>query len=208
MTSPESYNPNVPLGQDFLAVSQSNFLANFQQLYDAFSENHVALDAISGAGNHSIVQLLEQTKAYQTGIGELTAYTKDAPDQTDQIFLRYQGNGQEIQYTNYQLYNLGTGFNFFTFLPGRILVYFGLFTSKGRSQDLILLPPVAKNIMTVNCCIGEKSTAPLPAPKPDYLPTIAIPAAENGFFKKITFNSTGLGNLTDRIVYYFVLANI
>src|ERR1044072_1962632 len=97
------YDNKIPGGNDFLAVSQGDFLTNFSQLYNAFAKNHVALDAVTSAGNHTNIELLQQNTSPQTNIGEISLYSKPVADQTNQLFLRYQGNAQEVQVTAYQI---------------------------------------------------------------------------------------------------------
>jgi len=200
MTNPPVYNPNVPNRKDALEKSQRDFLGNFSTLYNAFLANHVPLDATSGAGNHTIIEMLQQTTSFQTNVGEISIYSKDAPGQTDQLFLRYQGNGQEIQLTNYQIYPIQSSpaqTTFITFLPGRILLYFGTIFSFGSSAHLVLDPPIAKNIFTMNFCAGGSTPALIP------WSSVQAPNS-NGFYTLINLNQTapGFG------YFYIVGANI
>ena len=151
MTIPETYyNPNTPISTESFAQWQENFSENFTQLDTAFSANHVPLEAASNAGNHNVIQLLEQASTRQTNVSEISVYTLDAPGQTDQLYMNIQG--QEFQFTNYQIYPLTQPNTYFTFLPGRLIVYFGLFSpiGNGSSQNLYLLPTIAKNIVSAN----------------------------------------------------------
>ena len=112
------YDPKQPPRPDAkIGDAQEPFQINFLTLYNAFKQNHVALDALANLGNHTIIQLLEQTGQFQTNTGEISVYSKLVPGETDQIFLRYQGNANEFALTNYQIYSLSTTPNqFFTFL--------------------------------------------------------------------------------------------
>ena len=66
------YNPNVPQSPgDTFATSQPQLEANFSQLYNYFMRNHVALDATTSAGNHTVIQLLEQSNAKQTSLNDI-----------------------------------------------------------------------------------------------------------------------------------------
>jgi len=175
MSGPDikEYNPIIPGPNDFLAVSQGDFLTNFEQLYDAFSRNHVALDAVSSSGNHTNIELLQQQQGPQTSVGEISLYSKSVvnPTQTiDNLFLRYQGGsaaGTEVQMTTYQLYNqqniqLGqTGL--FTYLPGGLILYFGIINfSITNANTLYLNPFITKNLIAVNFC--TLGTTPLLSP--------------------------------------------
>lgn len=201
-----NYNPNQPVRTDSLDTSQPSFLVNFQQIFNAFAQNHVSLDAGATAGNHTIVQLLEQAESFQTDISEISVYVKKVADQTDQVFLRYQGNGQEIQFTNYQLYSISSNSvqtAYFTFLPGGIILYFGLVTPQNNTQQLIsLTPPIAKNIICVDITPQSPGILPFPAK-----PYVTYQQAENGLYNGVFMN----GNATQTILttsFYLVMANV
>jgi len=195
---PPPYDPNIPANpSDALATSQPQFLNNFQKLYEAFEVNHIPLDALSGAGNHTIVQLLEQENPQQTQFSEISVYTKDVSDQTDQVFLRYQGDGTEFQLTNYQIYSVDAT-TFFTFLPGKIIVYFGSFITL-PSNVLKLFPPVAKKIMGMTFCPSGST--------PTNKPRINLLQPSSGFFTGMeVFATPGFGRASPPC-YYTILAN-
>lgn len=195
------YIPNTPAKpSESLDVTQPAMLANFQAIFKYFSRNHVSLDGGATAGNHTIVELLRLFNDPQTDFGEISTYTKTVEGQGDQLFLRYQGNGTVFQFSNYQLYPLiqtPEHTQFFTFLPGNILVYFGTFTSLPSNQ-LTLLPSVAKNIMTVAFC---------PITTAAYKPRISLNAPVDGFYKTINVLSA-LSNNKAPPCYYCVLGNL
>lgn len=201
------YNPLVPqFGNNSLAESQPEILQNFTSLFEVFGVNHVDLDAGSTAGNHTVVELLEQTLTPETNVGNISVYSKFAEDQTEQVFLRFQGNGQELQFNTYQIYPLkqsATRTAFFTFLPGRVLLYFGSFTTL-KKNTLTLYPPIAKKLFPVCLCpIGSS---------PTYPPKLTIPAAdEDGYYSKIILriptNFTPATNPVENC-YYLIMANI
>ena len=78
----DQYDPKIPGGNDFLAVSQGDFLSNFGQLYNAFVRDHVALDAASSAGNHTNAELIIQGQGPATNVGELSLYSKTVVNPT------------------------------------------------------------------------------------------------------------------------------
>lgn len=148
-----TFDPNVPeFPSDTLNVTQPELFDNFAAIFNAFLVNHIPLNE-ANQGNHTIIQLIEQLNDPQTNSNDLAVYTKDAPGQTDQIFMKFQKNGQVFQFTNYQIYSIFAGptqSSYFTFLPGRIIVYFGSFTSLPNNNQLNLIPPIATNIITVS----------------------------------------------------------
>ncbi len=200
------YDPNVPeFRSDSLKTTQQPLQDNFQALFNAFLVNHVSInDAVDTPGNHTLINLIEQVQAIQTEVDEINIYSKDDPDTTDQLFFRYQGNGQEFQFTDYQIYStppvtdnkvVTTGF--FTFLPGKVIVYFGSITGNRplipiTLVTLVLQPPIAKNIITISACsIGSDLTT---VGAVELLPPV------DGFFKSVTF--------LNQNIYYLVMANI
>ncbi len=203
MTTPD-FNPNVPGRGDSIAKSQIDFLNNFMSIFEAFSRNHEPLNSVL-KGNHTIVELLEQDAGFQTNTGEITVYTKDT-DSTDQIFLRYQGNEPDFQFSTYQIYSqkpIDTGFGgtqtrYFSFLPGRILLYFGEMSGGAPPNAQVLLsPPIATEIITLNMC----GNTGLP-------PTVTIQKETNGkIFRINLFGAAGSFSLP-LVRYYFVVAKI
>lgn len=208
MTTP-AYDPNIPqFLNDSLAITQPQFLRNFQTLFDAFLQNHVTINDPNG-GNHTFINLLQQLNSIETNPSEISIYTKDIEDQTTQVFFRYQGNGQEFQFTNYQLYsipptivnNVTIRTQYFTVLPGKIMVYFGMFLSL-TEKTLTLFPPVAKNIMTVSFCPIGTAVAKFQTYKPE---VVILPPNQNDFIDKIKVQTF---LLDPPPCFYIVLANL
>ncbi len=161
------YNPNTPDPNSTLGSSQPIFQKNFQSLFDTFLKNHVSLIGGATAGNHNVIQLLETLSSFQTDFGEFSISTQNVEGQTNQLFMRYQGNGEDFQYTNYQIYkpiDYPWRISYFTFLPGKLLVYFGTFIPSkypaGFGDPAIVLEPfVSKNIFSFNMSpIGTTTT--------------------------------------------------
>lgn len=205
MSAPINYDPNTPITSQSFAEWQEQFIENFTQLNNAFQENHIALDAASGNGNHTVLEMLQREDPQATGNAELAVYSKDVEGQTDQIFIRNPANGVEYQFTNYQIYSLSaTNPNqYFTFLPGKILCYFGLFTpnNPGPIKLFTLNPAIAKNILSVNFT----STVPVLGSGVTY----SLNAPQNGIYKSLNVLAIGLPTmLNSDIHYYTIMANI
>jgi hypothetical protein len=207
MTTP-TYDPNIPqFPDDSLSVSQPQFQRNFSTLFNAFAKNHVPLNS-SNAGNHTLLELLERVNAQQTDPGEMSVYTKDVEGQTDQIFIRYQGNGTEFQVTNYQLYSIKGDDSvlkeYFTFLPGKIIIYFGVLLKPASTKGIIPLnPPVCTKILSASCCpIGS-----LQGPSKPIVETV-VP--KDGIISKIGLLPSTLGTSITLFPsqYYFVAGKI
>lgn len=220
MTSPINYDPNTPTVKLSFADWQIQFIQNFTQLANAFSQNHIPLndDNVANRGNHTYIQMPEQTSDPQTGSVEFAIYCKNVEDQTDQLFFQYPGNTPVVQFTNYQIYSVipTAGSNtktaqtsYFSFLPGGLLVYFGTMGPFNVGKNtLFLYPPVAKNIAGINLC--TKGTTPQYTPAITEGTVILDPVKglildTSGFIKQIyiIINET----LKDQTVDYFVVAN-
>jgi hypothetical protein len=209
---PPTYNPNVPQGpSSSIGQGQQDFLLNFQTLYDAFVKDHIALDAAADKGNHTVIELLQQTEQFQTNAGEISIYSKNISEQTDQVFLRYPGNQDEFRFTNYQIYPLEPlpfQTSYITFLPGNILVYFGVFVPNLAPPEvsaLVLLPYVAKNIISVNLTPLGFSTGGILNVK--YPPNIDTVSAIPGIITQINVKSSFGIQIAPRC-YYIVVVNI
>jgi hypothetical protein len=207
--NPPVFNPSIPIQKNTLARSQLDFLNNFFTLYNAFKANHIALDAVSGAGNHTIIQLLEQPSLnqIQTDIGEISVYTKKITGQTDQIFLRYQGNQTEFPLTNYQIYSLGNNTTqYFTFLPGGLLLYFGRLTvtfSANSNTPVVfkLNPAIAIKIISMNFGSGNAVAS--------FSPWVTLQQPQGGIYSTINlFQSNGNIAPVPNVIFYVVIANV
>ena len=203
---PGPYDPNTPeMATDSLATSQSEIQNNFQQLFNIFAKNHISLDALTSAGNHNVIQLKQQGDSQQTDVSTINIYTKNDEGTTDQIFLKYQDNITEFQLSCYQIYGLtqfpGTSEQYITFLPGRILVYFGSVDPVQFKNSIELYPPIAKNIMSVDLCPKTINPATL-----SFKPWISLEKSEAGFFTKIALKPAIAQGVNP--VFYIVLANI
>lgn len=201
MTTPDNYEPNVPLAKDIFNVTQPQIQQNFKEFYDAFAENHIELDAASGAGNHTNIQLIEQSQGLQTGTSEISIYSRDVPNQTVQMFMRYQGNQKEFRYTNYQIYQIDSIFNgstlvqstYITFLPGNMIVYFGYV----NAPSVQLNPYIAKHVLTANFCRVGSFAAP---------PDVSLKQIPGKIFSQVNLLFPGV-QPTQIPYYYIVVAN-
>lgn len=208
MTAPTipPYNPNIPLRNQNIAESQGNFLYNFMDLFDAFGKDHVALNAALNAGNHNVVELVEQLVGLSTQSQEVAFYSKKVEGQTDQLFMRYPLNGTEIPLSQYQVYPLPQVFlnnvliqtPYFTFLPGGILVYFGLVIPTSNNFPIDLSPHLARNIIGIQLCpVGAAAGS-------NYQSNMTL-TLSNGIYTSIILNSSPALPLTQ---YYMVFGNL
>lgn len=215
MAAPINYDPNTPTRKLSFADWQIQFIQNFTQLNTAFSRNHVPLDDPTSAnrGNHTVAEMVEQTSDAQTSANELSLFVKDVEGQTDQICLTYPGNSPVAQITGYQLYPVkptAQQVTNFTYLPGRMIMYFGTFGPyvKGPQEINVikLNPPIAKNIISVQFAVSGDV--------PEYTPSYTIapwyydsPTGDTGYITSI-FLIANPPKVTPNASFYMVLANI
>jgi hypothetical protein len=198
MTAPTdepNYNPNVPLSDNNIA--------------------HRALDATSSLGNHEVIQLVDQTNNLSTDFQEVSFYAKKVPNQTDQIFMRYPRNGKEFQITEYQIYELQivtvgeppnqtiVQYQYFTFLPGGIIVYFGHVIPNQQEFTLQLNPAICSNIMGVNLCVIGQQTS-ISTAYPSNVSIIGVNGKTTGL---LLTNSTEF-EITPQPQFYLIFGNI
>jgi hypothetical protein len=149
------------------------------------------------------VQIPELVNPPQTGASEFTIHNKNVEGQTNQVYFTYPGNSPVVQFTNYQLYTILPTANqtsYFTFLPGKLIVYFGTVGNFGNNKNLFikLIPTVCRNVISINYCTKGDT--------PQYTTgsIITVPDA-NGIIESITIPSSL--NIS-KSIDYVVIANI
>ena len=188
--TPSPYNTQIPDSDTSIADAQTLFQNNFLRLFEAFNTDHVSLDDATNPGNHNVVQLVELPVGENTQSQEIAIYSKKVDGQTDQLFMRYPNNGSEFQITEYQIYSIvSTNLqeSYFTFLPGKIIVYFGrVFSNNTNVFDITVNPPVTKILAGINVC--GVTTSLISQPQPN----ISLIAYSDGFFRtiRLTTNPT------------------
>jgi hypothetical protein len=143
------------------------------------------------------MQLYQQSGAQQIGATEMGMYSLDVPNQTNQIFL--QNGPNQYQYTNYQIYSIAPDKSqtyYFSFLPGGLLVMFGLFT-RGSTNVINLYPTVAKNIVSINTTVSGGA---------NYPGATALQKNNDGIITGLIL--TPFAQVRPVTQYYFVVANI
>ena len=93
-----------------------------------FSVNHVGYND-SGAGKHKFMQMPEQASAPSTAANEGALYTKD-DGSTTALYFRQESSGSEIKLTGSTPSAAANGY---TFLPGGLLLQWGVVNSPGTS---------------------------------------------------------------------------
>lgn len=198
---PPPFDNQIPIITTTIGQAQKLFQNNFSTLFNIFSENHTSLIDPTNPGNHEVIQLTELSSPETTDSQEIAIYSKNVEGQTDQLFMRYKNNGKEFQLTEYQIYSIVPTDKqeaYFTFLPGKIIVYFGrLFSRNTNSFPLDINPPISKNISGFNLCpIGDIVGANVQQPN------VILQFPVNGFFTQIVL-STAPTAMVDNFYLFF-----
>lgn len=201
---PPPYNTGIPEPETNIAEAQTLFQNNFTRLFEVFATDHVSLDSSSNAGNHNVIQLVELPSPESTQSQEIAIYSKKVEGQTDQLFMRYQGNGKEFQITEYQIYSIVPTDKqeaYFTFLPGKIIVYFGKVFSVGTTSFPIdINPPVTRVISGVNIGVSADAVG-FNIPQPN----VSLQYPVNGFYNQIVLTAAPTAMLNN---FYLFFGNI
>jgi hypothetical protein len=216
MTNPTPfYQPNTPLITTTFADWQINFLNNFKRLSDSFAVNHIPLESTSNPGNHTYVDLLTRGTNPQTSKSDFSIFsaqdpnTNDLPEKITQLFMSFQNN-QIFQFTNHQIYPITpqqpNQTQYFTFLPGSLIVYFGKISCAGLINVNILLNPAiakVKGILSVNLTAVDNT---------GYQPFILFQLKQDVTeHQVVNISSNGLKNSGSnplRDYYYLIIGNV
>lgn len=94
-----AYDQNIPQATDPLKVSQSDILANFQELFTFFGVNHSNFGTLD-AGKHLFLQMPRQGAAPATGATECALYSAlGATSAVTELVFRRENNGTSIPFT-------------------------------------------------------------------------------------------------------------
>lgn len=139
-----SFNPNIPLVTDFMVQSQQQCKANFQSIFNAFAQNHKALNQ-ENQGMHNALTFRQQPDPV-TSSSQVALYTKAvggipnlffAPGSSaTAIQLTYPSISTGLQSTNPDVYLPQQ----YTFVAGPFVVYGGLLKSVNNGSTTILTP--------------------------------------------------------------------
>ena len=125
-----TYDPNIPQPSEDPSTSQGEILSNFQVLGADFQVNHVPLGAITNAGKHNFVELVNQAGVPSATTSEGTIYSKAVTRNgitTSETFYTPDNTGDEYQLTQIitaqkATFSTNPGF---TFLPGGLILMWG-----------------------------------------------------------------------------------
>jgi hypothetical protein len=143
-----TFQPSIPIGTNLLSVDYKNIQQNFQQLDTSFGVNHVPFSVTPNNGLHTFVQMpVQSVPTILMGQGAVYTNTATAISPTNQSQLFYTADSASKAYqltrcsdANYTLFStlvnnynaVGTAYSGgWTFLPGGILMQYGLYNAGG-----------------------------------------------------------------------------
>lgn len=158
-----SYTQNIPISGDSLGGTRDRIRTNFQVIDTTLAVNHVAFGGAAGQGKHKFLQMPEQASAPTTAVNEGGFYTKEgtSPAETN-LFFRAEdsggGGGYEYQLTHVDnsltasfSTDAGTDSSGWTFLPGGLLLQYGIRTmaAKGTETTITYPKPFATAVYSI-----------------------------------------------------------
>lgn len=165
------YNASVPQPTDNLSDSQNDILNNFSSANTSFGINHFAFDnATANNGKHNFVEMpVRGTAPVGLAANEGTLYTKTTGS-TSNLFYTPDAGGVEYQMTTVgdaQIATFGAAGTGWTFLPGGLIMNYGLAVSSGAagpnasasfSKPYTNAASVRVQILPVNNSSSERTT--------------------------------------------------
>ena len=148
-----TYVSDIPVSGESLGSTRDRIRGNFQEIAAVEAINHIAFNAV-GKGKHKFLQMPEQAAAPAVLANEAGFYSKVGanPAETN-LFFRGENNGFEYQLTRaiaastarfgnntaYQANHEGG----WSFLPGGLILQYGLRTNIGANSTATVTFPVA-----------------------------------------------------------------
>lgn len=170
-----SYQPNIPTGLVNLDVDYQNLRGNFQQTDTTYSVDHIPLTQVANNGYHTNVHLVPPSTtvtnppdnypatmpAVSAGIGLLCSPEINDGNATDTALYFQSGAGVVHQLTSNITPKAST--NGYTYLPGGIILQWGLVTPMLLSGNVVFLAAgnidFSSSIFSVVATLGPSSPA-------------------------------------------------
>jgi len=157
-----TYTQNLPVSGDSLGGTRDRIRVNFQQIATVEAVNHVAFNS-TGEGKHKFLQMPEQASAPTTAVDEGGFYAKvgTSPAESN-LFFRGENSGYEYQLTHVDSSltasfstSAGTNDSGWTFLPGGMLLQYGLRSVAASGSATTITYPKAFATAVYSITIGS-----------------------------------------------------
>ncbi|MDX1532853.1 MAG: hypothetical protein R3230_01450 [Nitrosopumilaceae archaeon] len=199
------YKNNIPLSTDKTKQSVSDIQRNYQFYYEAFSVNHVAIDAVN-FGKHKFIHFPEQGGDPSTAADEGALYTKVGTTSGEtELFFRRESNGSSIAGTEGDGATLG-----WSRLFSGMMMKWGSFTVPALTTNgthNFTQGPAFSNIYEVFATIEPTGGASISAQLNTIvsIPTGTIGSFDWRIWKRSTANSAGSGGFI--IIRYLAIGS-
>jgi hypothetical protein len=120
-----SYNPNIPIGTDPMAVSQPQVLNNFTAINSAWSVDHIPLTATDNVGMHNALNMVKQSGTPRTSSSQVGLYVAADGSGNPQIFYCPNSSQTPIQLTLSAINVGATVQNQYSYMAGPFYVFIG-----------------------------------------------------------------------------------
>ena len=192
-----TYSP-VPQAGQSLGFTRDTLKNNIQGIIDTIAINHFGTTD-PNYGKHRYIQMPEVISAPATAIDEGAVYTKSI-NGTAQLFYRNENNGTEVQLTGTSAGGTDTvaATNGYTFLPGGILMQWGIKGSLSSTGSVSYLIPFPTNVFNVQSSLiskaGGTSSSNTVAPITGTITTSGFQYSYTGSSSYVSFYWVALGN--------------
>jgi len=153
-----SYNPSIPASTSKRPLSARQIRANYQTIYQAFSNNHGNLDDDFFKGKHRAMVFRDQT-APGTTANQVALYNKIVGG-VPNLFYQPNNSQTEIQLTYQTLSVNPASSTQYTFMAGPFIVHMGKVSNPSNPENIGPLSP-GTNILYVGTGTVRVDTPPL-----------------------------------------------
>jgi hypothetical protein len=195
-----SYSASIPVASDPILRSQRQIKANFQEINQAFANNHVPLQQQDFKGMHNVLTLRPQSGDPTTTATEVALYNK-LVSSVPEIFYGPASSATPIQMTYQSISTDPAAVQQYSFVAGPFVVYGGLIKNPTQGQTVTLTP--GTTLLYVDLIMAD-----VVKPQDNFV-TTAVPTSISGNSFNISFGARSFpGPFSSSLkfdVYYFAI---
>lgn len=143
-----AYTNNIPQATDRLSSSQTQILANFQEIDTYTQVDHVVFND-ANQGKHKRSLYVQQAADHATGATECAIYAKAGTGGATNLFYRPPAAAAAIEFTYALKADPG-----YTWLPSGILMQWGTAVIPGGSASIAINFPLAFPTACLSCTVS------------------------------------------------------
>lgn len=136
-----TYSINVPKANQRISATQAPIESNFQAIAEFLNTNHIGFNDPVNFGKHLFTTLPFQDVDPSTSATEMVLYSKaTGTPNAGEVFVRYPSDGDIIQISGSSIGQAGGSTNGWSYLPGNVLMKWGIVTGIIPGDNIILFP--------------------------------------------------------------------